>query len=310
MMNAFCKTLLASAIAAASVASAHAADPLTVYGKLNVTVQNNDENGKDSVTSVQSNASRFGVKGDYDLGNSLSAFYTVEYEVATDSSSSNNFNARNQFVGLKGNFGAISVGRNDTMLKNSQGGVDQFNDLSGDLKSLFKGDNRMAQTVTYLSPSMGDFRFGATYAADADSAQAGDNGFSSALMYGDASLKKTPIYAAIAYDSKVKGYDVLRASVQAKLGDFKLGGMYQTQEKSEGDNDSTNGYLVSAAYDIKEVTLKAQYQDMEDTGDSWSVGADYKLAKPTKLFAFYTSRSMDNEADDDKYFGVGLEHKF
>ncbi|MFQ6371220.1 porin [Shewanella sp. YIC-542] len=310
MMNAFCKTLLASAIATASIASAHAADPLTVYGKLNVTVQSNDAAGADSETTVQSNASRFGVKGDYDLGNSLSAFYTVEYEVDTGDDVKENFKARNQFVGLKGNFGAVSVGRNDTMLKNSQGKIDQFNDLSGDLKSLFKGDNRMAQTVTYMTPSMGDFRFGATYVADADGDQAGENGFSTALMYGDAGLKKSAVYAAIAYDSKVKGYDILRASVQAKLGDFKLGGIYQTQEKSEGDSDSTNGYLVSAAYNMKEVTLKAQYQDMEDKGDSWSVGADYKLAKPTKLFAFYTNRSMDSAAEDDKYFGVGMEHKF
>ena len=309
-MNAFCKTLLATAIATASIASAQAADPLTVYGKLNVTVQNNDESGADSVTSVQSNASRFGVKGDYDLGNSLTAFYTVEYEVATDSSSSTNFKARNQFVGVKGDFGAISVGRNDTLMKGSQGHVDQFNDLIGDLKYLFKGDNRMAQTVTYLSPAMGEVRFGATYVADADASQNGDNGFSSALMYGDASLKRTAVYAAIAYDSKVSGYDVLRATMQAKMGDFKLGGMYQQQEKSEGDSNSINGYLVSAAYDVNAVTLKAQYQDMDDTGSGWSVGADYKLAKPTKLFAFYTSRSMDVNTDRDNYIGIGLEHKF
>ncbi|HCE50055.1 MAG TPA: porin, partial [Shewanella baltica] len=58
------------------------------------------------------------------------------------------------------------------------------------------------------------------------------------------------------------------------------------------------------------VTLKAQYQDMEDKGDSWSVGADYALAKPTKVFAFYTNRSLEASTDDDKYIGVGLEHKF
>ncbi|MGL4834394.1 MAG: porin, partial [Shewanella sp.] len=74
--------------------------------------------------------------------------------------------------------------------------------------------------------------------------------------------------------------------------------------------DSANGYLLSAAYDIDAVTLKAQFQDMEELGDSWSLGADYNLGKPTKLFAFYTSRSLEAATDDDSYIGVGLEHKF
>ena len=313
-MNVFCKTLLASALASATLASTYAAEPLTVYGKLNVTAQSNDD-GDDATTTIQSNASRFGVKGAFELSSSLEAFYTVEYEVDTGASTSDNFKARNQFVGLKGGFGSFSVGRNDTLLKISQGGVDQFNDLSGDLKSLFKGDNRLGQTATYLTPSLGGFVLGATYAAEGDADQQGQDGFSLAAMYGDAKLKKSPIYAAIAYDSDVKGYEILRASVQGKIAGITVGGMYQQQEETYKnmlpvDKDSTNGYLLSAAYDINDVTLKAQYQDMEDKGDSWSIGGDYKLAKPTKLFAFYTSRSLEADDNDDNYIGVGIEHNF
>lgn len=307
-MNVFCKTLLASALASATLSSAYAAEPLTVYGKLNVTAQSNDE-GDDATTTIQSNASRFGVKGAFELSSTLEAFYTVEYEVDTGSAVSENFKARNQFVGLKGGFGAFSVGRNDTLLKISQGGVDQFNDLSGDLKNLFKGENRLAQTATYLTPSLGGFVLGATYAAEGDAAQKGEDGYSLAAMYGDAKLKKSPFYAAVAYDSDVKGYDILRASVQGKVAGLVLGGMYQQEEKSV-DGDSKAGYLLSAAYQISEVTLKGQFQDMEDKGDSWSLGADYALGKPTKVFAFYSTRSLEVETNDDNYIGVGLEHKF
>lgn len=320
-MNVFCKTLLASALASTTLASAYAAEPLTVYGKLNVTAQSNDEKG-DATTTIQSNASRFGVKGDFALSSSLEAFYTVEYQVDTGNASSDNFTARNQFVGLKGAFGSFSVGRNDTLLKISQGDVDQFNDLSGDLGKLFKGEVRAAQTATYLTPSMGDFVFGVTYVAEGNAVkdQFAQDGFSLAAMYGDAKLKKTPVYASIAYDSDVSGYEIVRATLQAKLAGIKLGGMFQQQEQTykldstnlpvEVSTDSVNGYLLSAAYDIDAVTLKAQFQDMEDLGDSWSVGADYNLGKPTKLFAFYTNRSLEASTDDDKYIGVGLEHKF
>ncbi|MGS0677411.1 porin [Shewanella sp. 0m-4] len=316
MMNVFCKTLLASALATATLSSAYAADPLTVYGKLNVTAQSNDVNDE-STTTIQSNASRFGVKGAFELSNSLEAFYTIEYEVDTGDSSKNNFEARNQFVGLKGNFGAFSVGRNDTMLKISQGKVDQFNDLSGDLKNLFKGENRIEQTATYVTPSFSGFKVGVTYAADGAGSQYGQDGYSVAAMYGDAKLKNSPIFASVAYDADVKGYEVVRATVQGKIAGLKLGGMYQQQEETyEIDGTATvgakskSGYLLSAAYQIEAIVLKAQYQDMEDKGDSWSVGGDYKLGKPTKLFAFYTSRSYEKVSNDDNYVGIGLEHKF
>ncbi|MGL4516061.1 MAG: porin, partial [Shewanella sp.] len=151
--------------------------------------------------------------------------------------------------------------------------------------------------------------------------QFAQDGFSLAAMYGDAKLKKTPVYAALAYDADVSGYEIMRASVHTKLAGIKLGGMYQQQEQTYKIDkvtslpvavsaDSANGYLLSAAYDIDAVTLKAQFQDMEELGDSWSLGADYNLGKPTKLFAFYTSRSLEAATDDDSYIGVGLEHKF
>ncbi|WP_445777013.1 porin [Shewanella sp.] len=314
MMNVFCKTLLASAMAASLVSSAYAAEPLKVYGKLNVTAQSNDVSDE-TETTIQSNASRFGVTGDFELGNSLEAFYTIEYEVDTGNEDKENFLARNQFVGLKGHFGAVSVGRNDTILKVSQGKVDQFNDLSGDIKTIFKGENRMAQTLTYYTPMFGDIQAGVTYVASGDSDQVvgdnttGEDGVSMAVMYGDAGLKTSAIYAAIAYDSKVKGYDTARATVQGKVAGVVLGGMYQQQEALDS-GVSDNGFLLSAAYDINEVTLKAQFADMENKGDSWSVGADYSLGKPTKLFAFFTANSFDSNDQDDNYVGVGVEHKF
>ncbi|MFT6977829.1 MAG: putative porin [Shewanella psychromarinicola] len=314
MMNVFCKTLLASAIAVSVASSAYAADPLQVYGKLNVTAQSNDV-ADETETTIQSNSSRFGVTGEFELSHSLEAFYTIEYEVDTGDDTKENFKARNQFVGLKGDFGAVSVGRNDTILKISQGKIDQFNDLAGDMKTMFKGENRMAQTATYYTPMFGDFQAGVTYVASGDSDQVvgdnttGEDGVSMAVMYGDAGLKSTPIYAAIAYDSKVKGYDTARATVQGKVAGLVIGGLYQQQEQLDS-GITDNGFLLSTAYGINDVTLKAQYQDMENKGDSWSVGADYALGKPTKLFAFYTANSFDSNDQDDTYIGIGLEHKF
>ncbi|RYV01050.1 porin [Shewanella sp. OPT22] len=320
-MKALNKTLLASAVVSLFSASAFAGDVVSVYGKLNVTAQKIDTSSADE-TKIQSNASRLGVKGSYDLGNDLEAFYTIEYEVDVSSDDKDNFEARNQFIGLRGGFGTVMVGRNDTVTKKSQGKIDLFNDLDGDIKKLFKGDNRLAQTVTYYTPSFSGFKFGATYVAEGDSKQKATyvkndktymyegDGFGVTAMYGDSKLKKSKVFASVAYDSDVAGYDVLRATVQGKIGALKLGGMFQQQESIKVGSESTNGYVLSAAYTIDKTTLKLQRQDMEDKGDSWSVGADYKLAKPTKVFAFYTTRQYDGESVDNNYYGVGIEHKF
>ena len=94
--------------------------------------------------------------------------------------------------------------------------------------------------------------------------------------------------------------------------------MYQQNENNLGTKDES-GYFVSAAYKLdKTISLKAQYGSIEDDADgdeetTFSLGADYKLAKNTKLFAFYTDNTdSEMDADDDEFsaIGIGMEHKF
>ncbi|QIZ77034.1 porin [Ferrimonas lipolytica] len=318
------RTLIAAALAATVPAVATAA-PVSFYGKLNVEAAFNDYDtdsidGEDlglSETEIRSNSSRVGVKGDLELNSDVTAFYTVEYEVNIDEEDKDNFEARNQFVGIKGNFGAISLGRQDTMLKKSQGKVDVFSDYAGDLaKYGLQGENRGTETLTYMLPKMGLFSAGVTYLAEGSEGQLDEDGertdgFSIAAMYGDKSYKKAPFYAAIAYDTDIDEQDsVIRGSIGGKVAGIKLGALYQQQEAYGAD--SKDGFLVSAAYDINAWTLKTQYVDMEDTADGFSVGADYRFAKTTKAFAYYTDRSYDNELNSKSggFAGIGLEHKF
>ncbi|WP_462159233.1 porin [Pseudoalteromonas sp. GB56] len=299
-------------VAVLSGLSFNALADTSIYGKVNVTAQSSDE-GEGSFTEIKSNASRLGFKGSEKLTDSLDVVYKLEFQVdvsdADSKGDSDNITARNQYVGLKGNFGQVVVGRNDTALKQSQGKVDLFSDLEGDIKSIFKGENRLGNTVTYSSKSFNDFQVIATYIAE-DSVD-GDDGYSVALTYGDSGLKNSKVFASIAADSDVKGYDIVRATVQTKLAGVKLGAMYQTQEPAEGGEDA-DGFMVSAAYAIDKTVLKAQYQTMDFGGEDRSgitAGVDYKFSKTTKLFGFYTK--FDNDAQDDKdYLGVGIEYKF
>ena len=285
-----------------------------IYGKANVTVQSSDD-GEGSFTEIKSNASRLGVKGSEKINDSLEAVYKFEFQVDVSDADSkgdndDNISARNQYVGLKGAFGQVVIGRNDTALKQSQGKLDLFNDLEGDIKNVFKGENRLGDSITYTSNSYEGFKVLATFIAEDD--VDADNGYSMAVTYGDVALKKSAVYASIAADSEVNGYDVVRASIQGKVEDFKLGAMYQTQEKVDGSAEG-DGYLLNAAYSMGKNTFKVQYQamDFDDSDDKTaiSVGVDHKLNKNIKVFGFYSSFDMDNNVDQD-YLGLGMEYKF
>jgi len=160
------RTLLATSILVAVAAPAHA-ELVTVYGKVNVSAQSSDE-GDGSTTELKSNASRLGFKGSQKLESGLTLVYKYEMQidVTGDNDKGDNISARNQYVGLKGGFGEVLFGRNDTVFKQSQGKFDLFSDYNADIKKLWKGENRMSDSVTYKSPKFNGIQLGVSYILD------------------------------------------------------------------------------------------------------------------------------------------------
>lgn len=301
--------ILAVTICSVSILPAMAAS-IDIYGKANVSFQSSDD-GEGRFTEIKSNASRIGFKGSHILQDNLSVVYKAEFQVDMDGDSDkgDSITDRNQYVGLKGNFGEVLLGNNDTILKQSQGKTDLFSDLNADIKVLFKGENRMSDTLTYKSPKFSGFQFATTYIAEEDAD--GEDGYSVGVFYGDKGLKKSKVFASLAIDTDVNGYDITRATVQGKIAGIILAAMFQTQESEAGAD--MDGYMMSAKYSFDQLVLKGQVQLADhDGGDNKSaatIGVDYRLAKSTKLYAFYTSFDMDSE-DDRDYLALGIEYKF
>jgi len=265
------------------------ADGPVVYGKMNVSFENVDlDDGTDSADNWQliSNSSRFGVKGDGKINNALKATYLIEWGVSGDGDGTD-LSQRNRSVGLAGNFGAFDVGHFDTPTKVSQGKVDQFNDLSGDLQYVLAGDVRAKDILQYTTPNMSGLQGKLAFmpGEEFDDGVAGteeDDGFADAFS---ASLSYTnnTIYAAIAHDSEVATdvyggldgtsldkdsivSDTTRLTGQFTTGPVQLGLIYQMSESSDSfevDEDlvdsEQDGFLVSGAYTIGQTVLKAQY---------------------------------------------------
>lgn len=345
------KKLLAIAVGAAITlpSVALAAGP-TVYGKVNLTLEKQDLESKDvDQISLDSNNSRLGVKGDFDLDvGGLKAIYQAEFGMFVDDGDNSStktltdsngdtvdvkdntgvFSQRNIFGGITGGFGTVKAGMFDSPTKMAQGKIDQFNDLDGDIKKILAGENRVKNIVQYSTPKFADSITvnvaiipgeGATVDGEVKDGFADSTSISAVFESGN-------FYAALAHDSEIvdglevddqgasAAADITRLVGAFKAEAFEVGLLYQIAEESEGDGKDSS-IVASGAFNIDRIKLKAQYgmTDGDVSDDTWtttSVGADYKLAKASKVFAYYTILDKDVADTSDSYFAVGMEHKF
>ena len=286
----------------------------TVYGKLWISVESQDTLSGTEVDMV-SNASRLGVKGSMDFGEGLEAIYQAEYEIdpvdgTADEKNGRTFKQRNSFIGIKGSYGTLFLGTHDTALKKSQSKIDLFNDLAGDIKNILQGENRMSEFIGYTTPTLGD-GFSATFNAikgtEEEDNSIGDS-TSVSLNY-----KTKSFYAAIAFDSELKGYDTTRISFQVPLNRTQLGFIYQdTKELSSGLEEG--GYVLSLSQKIgKKGVFKIQLAESDmkmGSGKQTSIGYDYKLSEKAKAFIFYTDLSGESLSKEKEISALGFEYKF
>lgn len=297
-------------VSGSAVAQQEETSGIDFYGRANVSLQSNDE-GDGSDTELESNSSRVGVKGWQRLNDDLDVIFQLEWQVdLTDLGGDDNLKSRNQFIGLRGNFGELTVGRRDTVLKTMQGDIDQFSDYEADVKALFEGENRLNNTISYYSPSFANFRFASSIILSEGDTQ--DDGYSLAVTYGDTKLKATPYYFGAAMDRDVDGYDIERLVGYTKVADTMFGLMWQQEQAIDG-TDEADGFVASVKQDLGQFSLKAQYQMMsftEGDDDSIALGVDYHFTKETRVYAWYTGRDLDTRDAEQSYVAVGIRHSF
>lgn len=306
------KTTLSLAIAALLPAFANAekveVELPEFYGKINVSVQSNHE-GDEKITEISSNSSRLGVKGKIELNHGLQGIYQAEYGIEADDGDKGGqtFSQRNIFAGIKGSFGQVQIGMFDTPLKKAQKKVDLFGDYEGDIKSVItNSDKRKENIIQYNTPKIAGFV--ATVAHIASEDETVNDGTSSSLTFSN-----NNVYAAIAYDTDVlEDTDVLRVAAQYSIADFTFGALWEDNNSQGSENDG-DGWVTSLAYKAtSDITLKAQYGEsdiVKEDAKTFSLGADYKLAKSAKVYAFITDEEFADNGSNE-YYGMGLEYKF
>lgn len=222
----------------------------------------------DSFT-VESIGSRLGVQGDFDAAAGINVFYRVEYGVDADNGTNSNGRElvqRNIFGGLRGDWGALLAGKNDTPLRSLAGrngtivkdsyvpavqrtDIDRFNEAPlADIGTYLVGENRVDNVIQYTSPillggleiNIAAVQGEETGVEQSATNQQNDNDFASgqsvSVGYG-----KTGWLFGAAYESNVVNSDTLRAIGEVTFGPIKLGAIYQTAERHE-DYDTLGGF--------------------------------------------------------------------
>jgi predicted porin len=323
------KRFLAIAIAAGLAVSSNVmAEGAEIYGIAHAAVVMNS--GDDSLdnTTVNSWASRLGVKGSEDLGGGMKAVYKMEFSV--DIADAGTLGGRNQYVGISGGMGTVLLGRHDTPTKMVQGKFDVFNDTVADMvndqdgrtapaagaNTGIEGDIRQTSAIVYYSPKMGGMQMVAllTPGEEDGSNPANENtgiadGFSVSFTY-----EAGPLYVGLGVDGGDVLDDQTRLVATYGMDALTVGFLYNVTDTqaSTVDEDET-GMGLSVAFKMGDNAIKFQYIDVTDNAgidgadeSTMTLGYDANLSARTTAYALY--RAFDEL--DANNFAVGIKHSF
>lgn len=308
------KLLLASAIAALSV-SAQAAPQ--VYGKAFLTVDYQKDGAE--TTSLNSNASRIGVKGSEALTANTDVVYQLEYGVNVDDGNASQFTSRDTYIGLSNKqYGTVLAGR----LSAIDGMVDyanvtQGNVIGGDNVQATFDANRLNNAFAYVSPNYNGATFMAMYQTDGsdDANSMANGGFGIGAKY---EPNGAPYRAGASY-IQASGRKITRISGAYDVNPaITVGALYQNDDRGSGAKKEQT-VTVSGEYKTATPwTAYAQFDMQENRGGSDAksadrnrlvVGGKYSFNKATTGHVY--AGAIDPKEGKTSYgVGGGLEYKF
>lgn len=275
------KTLVALAVLGSFASVASAATSVTLYGRLDVGYDSFHHDGLKLQQDAIANQSRFGVKGEEDLGNGLAATFKLEGRFSADTGAyTKDMFDRESTVGLKGAFGHVRFGRALAAMDNGIGD--------------FSVGERVASFDTYSSAARHSNSAFYDYS---------NSGFS---VGANVSTKGGAASNAVeGVDGTKVGYG-LYAKYEADS--FAVGAAYQR----DGEPNVRKEWGVGASYTFKPVTLGASYaQSKLDGSDSKTkiinafVSGD---VTPNDTVYFQYNRNKVTDKSASNAYGLGYMH--
>ena len=319
-------TLIVAAVASLAAGSALAQSSVTIYGRANVSAENQKNiavNGTQRV--LQNSASRIGFKGTEDLGGGLKAGFQLEHGFNIDDgrASQSAFWARQAEVNLSSaTFGTIRMG---TFTSEAYFATADYismhnHDTGTSEDKLYAYLGRNTNKIAYRTPEFvkGFSLEGAVSAGEGAPGQSRTWDLAANYAMGPLQLGLGAEHAG--------SNEQIGVRALYEFGAFVLGGYYQRH--SDVGLGGRNVFRLSGAFMAGpsefhvNVGRSGDFDKLSNSAATqYTVAYNYNLSKRTKLYAFYTAV---NNGDNFSFFGaragarvldpkslaVGIRHNF
>lgn len=297
--------IAATALAAALPLAACAQGAVTVYGQLDAAIAHEDANApgvasRNAVHAGQA-SSRIGWRGVEDLGAGVKAMFNVEAGYAIDSGMGDSaLFGRRAVVGLEGNFGTVTIGREYTPIDNISGATHILGQgfYGSNLNAFADGrmTRRISNSLNYKSKAIAGLKVSAAIGLGETMLGPSRNLKTVSLEYQQGKLFAGIGYAT--YDRLASGSDQeMIVGAACAIGMLELKANYMASDQT-GPNNRYSQANLGAAMGLGNGKLFGNLQQSRlqngARGNGYAVSYAYNLSKRTNLYASYGT-TINNE---------------
>ncbi len=324
--------MIVAGVGALMACGAQAQTSVTAYGIIDAGIVSQTDRAavghKIGIDSGNQSGSRLGFKGTEDLGGGLSARFVIENGFAADTGEATQDGllfGRQARVGLAGGFGAVDLGRQNTVTFNANIAIDPFHAGTGGASTNMFAANgfRMDNSIKYTAPKMGGFSGEVMYGFGE---VAGNNSANRQIGLG-VGYRNGPIVVAFAHNNGNNATDTNTTKntflgTVYNFGSFKLHGAYGVNK-----NDTTldtRDMLLAVTFPFGANKIMASYirkddkQNANSDATQISVAYTYDMSKRTNLYAVYSRVDNDSLVKykaaaaglDSSIVQLGVRHRF
>jgi predicted porin len=308
------RTFVVAAFATLVSGAAMAQSSVTIYGRLNLTLESQDANGIKTKV-MNNNASRLGFKGTEDLGGGLKAGFVLEHGFSPDTGlPASSFWGRQSEVNLSGGFGTLRLGNfvSEAYFATSDY-IGMHNHETGTSSdALYAYIGRNTNKIAYRTP---EFVKGLSVEGAVSAGEGGGRvrNYDFAVNYSLGAL-----HVGVGAE-KAGSAKQVAVSALYEFGSLIVGGMIQRDSNAYGNGNRTNirgsaAYIVGANEFHVNVGKANNYSNTADSGAlQTTLGYNYNLSKRTKVYGYWTKVDAERNtgyASDYNSLALGVRHNF
>jgi predicted porin len=309
------REILLAALATLTAGTALAQSSVTLYGRLNLTVENRKV-GTVKEKGLFNNASRVGFKGTEDMGGGLKTGFILEHGFNPDdgTTAGSAIWGRQSELFVSGGFGTVRMGNfvSEAYFATADyiGMHNHDTGISSDAFYAYVGRN--TDKIAYRLPSFGNVTLeGGVSLRDRPTSR--ERTFDLAANY-----QRGPLHLGAGYE---KNGNQKQFAVRGlyELGAVTLGAYFQRDNNGYAANGGSRSTTrVSAAYAVGSGSFHADFgragaysRVAGSSASQFTLGYNYNLSKRTKVYTFVTKvDDKGNLYGDLNSLAVGVRHNF